>query len=568
MARSRRSGLQGMALTLLVALCLGTLAAGAGERTPPPKADTKTCSDPAPVLTPEEQAAQRLLQRLKVDAEVREQERRFLASQYVQAGKDKLEMGDFKGALRDFAKATDYDPENRDARDGLKRARGILGIQQGVPGEILQKYAEEKSIALAGARLELLNHYVEAKALYDKGEYREAIEAFRRVESQAKYLSPLLDVGPLGDEVATHILKAKTAMEEQRLRGQKDRVLKAKVESDKLRQDRDKGTKDRSQALEEQAASLLQQHRYDEARKAAEHLLHADPGNASARRMYETAVVSARNQAIDLALRTREVETQRHLREVTAMMAPQSALVYMPPELFESVRNRKAQVLFSEEPRGAPEWEAKVRETLSKKVSFDFVETPLQDVLNFLGSLADTTIVLDQGAIKESQPQITLRVSDMRVEAALSWICRLAGLTYGLKNEAIFVSTPNAVRDTPRLRMYDVTDLTLDIPNFKGNQRALATSEGSGGKEQQGGWAKEFFEKPDEGNENEKLTPKGLVDFIRRLITPGHWIEEEEGIRGRDEHSERDDKLSGQALVDVISITVGGRTWVGIKDKE
>jgi len=574
MARSRRNGLFGAALALPVLLSLGTLAAIADERkpsapaNPPAKADTKTCSDTAPALTPEEKAAQTILQRIKVETEVKEQERRFLASQYVQAGKDKLEMMDFKGALRDFAKAVTYDSENKEAVDGLKRARRILGIQQGVPGEILQGYVNEKSVALAGARLELLNHYSEAKTLFEKGQYREAIEAFARVEAKAKYYSPVLDVGPLGEEVGAYMLKARTAIDEQRLRDQKDRVLKAKAESDKLRQDREKGTKDRSQAIEQQTAGLLEQHRYDEARKAAESLLHTDPGNATAKRMVETAVESARNEAIDLALRNREFEMQRHLRGLMAMTVPQGALVYMPPQLFEAVRSRKAPGIFTEKPENPPAWEAKVRETLQKKVSFDFVETPLQDVVSFLGTLTDTTIILDQAALKEQQAPITLRVSDMRLEAALSWICRLAGLGYGLKNEAIFVSTPNAIRDTPRLRMFDISDLTLDIPNFRPNRLALATDSGWGGKEQQGDWAQNFFRPDDEAKKNDRLTPQGLVDFIRHLVTPGNWIEEEEGIRGGAEPAADREKVSGQGLADVISITVGGRTWVGIKDKE
>ncbi len=572
MARSRPTRLLGTALAFLIVLCLSAIAASADVRTPPPKATTKTVSDTAPVLTPEELAAQTILQRLKVEAEVREQERRFLASQYVQAGKDKLDMGDFKGSLRDFAKAAAYDPANRDALDGLKRARGILGIQAGVPGEILEQYANDRSVALAAARLDLFTHYAEAKALFDKGQYRDAIDALGRVEAQAKYLSPLLDVAPLGDEVATYLLRAKTLLDAQRAREQNDRILKAKTESDKLRQDRDKGTKDRSQVLEQQTASLLEQHRYDEARKAADALLRTDPGNAAAKRMYETAAESARNQAIDIALRKREVEMQRHWREIAAMMVPQSALVYMPPELFESVRNRKAKVILEGKAENPPEWEAKVRETLSKKVSFDFVETPLPDVLSFLSSLSGTTIVLDQAAIKDQQqPQISLRVSDMRLEAALSWICRLAGLAYGLKNEAVFVSTPNAIHDTPRLRMYDITDLTLDIPNFAGNRRALATSEGQGTQGQQGGWAQGFFDKADEAKEQEHLTPQALVDLIRRLISPGKWIEEEQGLRGHDEQAAQNadrERLTGEGLADVISITVGGRTFVGIKDKE
>ena len=88
-----------------------------------------------------------------------------------------------------------------------------------------------------------------------------------------------------------------------------------------------------------------------------------------------------------------------------------------------------------------PEWGARIRETLSKRVSFDFVETPLQDVLSFISALVDLTIVLDTEALKDKPRFVTLKVKDMRLEAALGWLLRLTGIQYALKDEAIFIST-------------------------------------------------------------------------------------------------------------------------------
>ncbi|MBM4039688.1 MAG: hypothetical protein FJ290_14360 [Planctomycetes bacterium] len=95
-------------------------------------------------------------------------------------------------------------------------------------------------------------------------------------------------------------------------------------------------------------------------------------------------------------------------------------------------------------PAGQPEWVAEIRRAFEKRVTFDFVETPLHDVVNFLSSLVDVTIVLDEPSARDA-PNITLRVNDMRLEAALGWILRIVSLRYQLKDEALFIAKPERI---------------------------------------------------------------------------------------------------------------------------
>jgi len=109
------------------------------------------------------------------------------------------------------------------------------------------------------------------------------------------------------------------------------------------------------------------------------------------------------------------------------------------------------------EPKQAPEkagppvaWEKLIEEKLNKKISFDFVETPLQDVVAFVSSLSDITIVLDPQAVKGKAPAVTLRVQDMRLGSALQWVCKLAGLTCVPLDGALFVTTAARARAAAR----------------------------------------------------------------------------------------------------------------------
>ena len=47
------------------------------------------------------------------------------------------------------------------------------------------------------------------------------------------------------------------------------------------------------------------------------------------------------------------------------------------------------------EGRRAEKWRTEVQEQFEKRISFDFVDTPLADVVAFLGSITGTNMVID-----------------------------------------------------------------------------------------------------------------------------------------------------------------------------
>jgi len=87
-------------------------------------------------------------------------------------------------------------------------------------------------------------------------------------------------------------------------------------------------------------------------------------------------------------------------------------------------------------------WVQDTRKKLSRKVSFEFVDTPLEEAIAFLNSLAKVNIIIDpkvaaKGATKTA---ITLRVQDMEMGTALTWVLRLANLKYEFRDGAVFIT--------------------------------------------------------------------------------------------------------------------------------
>ena len=90
----------------------------------------------------------------------------------------------------------------------------------------------------------------------------------------------------------------------------------------------------------------------------------------------------------------------------------------------------------------------KIKEALAaKKVTFDFVETPLADVMNFMQALVGVNMVVVPGVNK--QATITLRVNEMPVGQALQWIARMVGARADFRDGAIVIEPARDERREP-----------------------------------------------------------------------------------------------------------------------
>ena len=540
------------ATVLALALACGGASANGGKPAEPQQ------------LTPDEQAAKDLLERYAKEMKVQQEQNLFRAEQHFKVGKAHFDHGAWKEALAQFESVLALDPTHKGAQEYLGKTRGLLGIREG-PLDLIVPYKSQWSVALKMHKLELMNTFARATALYDKGEYAEAIRLFELAGAKARYLAPYLDLAKTVEEAEVLRRKAEAALEAQRGQAEKTRLDRSKEEAEKLQKQSQGLFRERQQARLVQARDLFGQHRYEQARKLCDEILGHDPANGAAETLRAQAAEAIRAETVERVITSRRAETDRYMDGIAALSLPQSEVVHMPRGRFEEVRNRKVRAIFGGAEKPPEAWEARVRESLERKVSFDFVETPLQDVVTFLSSLAGVSVIVDTEAIKGTRHDVTLRVQDMRLGSALNWICKLVGLKYGLKHEAIFISEPKRLYDETVLRMFDVTDLTMEIKNFKGRAQALSSGDGYSANEGGSDGAGSFFDPPEE-EEDKGLSGDKLIEFIKQIIAPGKWDPEE----GGEPFGLRDDSKEGkgQALADLIGITVGGRTFLAVKTKE
>ena len=99
-----------------------------------------------------------------------------------------------------------------------------------------------------------------------------------------------------------------------------------------------------------------------------------------------------------------------------------------------------------------PPWQRELRRQLERNVTFELTETSIPEAVKFLQKLAGVTIIVHPRALEPDagRPRrATARVENTTLARALRELLEPAGLAYTLRDEVIYVSTPEMLaKDT------------------------------------------------------------------------------------------------------------------------
>ena len=125
------------------------------------------------------------------------------------------------------------------------------------------------------------------------------------------------------------------------------------------------------------------------------------------------------------------------------------------------------QIVVSAPAGGAPSPE--LRALLAQRMSFNFRDAELADIIEFFRKTTSVNFVLDPRL--ETQP-ITFIANDMELGMALEWTAKLTKSKISYVNQAVFFSN-RAVRGPKKMVIYDIADLTMPIRDFPGPSLSL-----------------------------------------------------------------------------------------------
>jgi hypothetical protein len=115
------------------------------------------------------------------------------------------------------------------------------------------------------------------------------------------------------------------------------------------------------------------------------------------------------------------------------------------------------------------EVEKRINEALDKRATFDFVDMPLQTVVDFLMDTLDgeIEILLDNRALEDAGADarpVNLRAKNVPIRTALRLLLGQKDLTYLIQDEVLLITTVDKAETQLVTRTYPIGDLLADVP--------------------------------------------------------------------------------------------------------
>ena len=344
-------------------------------------------------------------------------------------------------------------------------------IQEKIKTEVVQglKVARDKmGIDSEGAKQDL-------KLLLENVERAPRLEPDVRAELRLQIQSAVREASRRAiaehDAKATEEQNLATAQEAQRI---SDELLR---KGEKLRQ------------LTARFNSLMEEGRYVEAEEQVAEQMRVELPESEAA---EAQVWWARNLGnVDKMYKLREV---RHRKFVDALFQVEKAhvpfpdeppILYPDPEVWEELtlrRKKYASVDLAE--RGSAE--QAIYDALEDDTHFEFIETPLSDVVAYLQDLHKVQIQLDTKSLDGvgigTDTPISRSLTGISLRSALRLLLKDLELTYVIQDEVLMITTPEVAEENLITKVYPVGDLVLPISSQAGaNPFSLGGGLGGGG---------------------------------------------------------------------------------------
>ena len=156
-------------------------------------------------------------------------------------------------------------------------------------------------------------------------------------------------------------------------------------------------------------------------------------------------------------------------------------------------------------------------QALKRRIDVNFVDTPFESAIRYVAKRTGTNLVVARAEVSETERRtpVTFRVKDIPAIEVVEWITRMAGVGYELGEKALVVSSRRAlIFKRIELKIYNIHDLTLHIPNFPGPSVIPDTIDGGGSP---------GLVLVDSEARDLSATAAAIAEFIATRVQPGSW---------------------------------------------
>ncbi|MBA2479073.1 MAG: hypothetical protein H0V44_00290 [Planctomycetes bacterium] len=431
---------------------------------------------------------------------------------YVQGMRAKDE-GRLDDAVRLLSMAVNQQPGNAKYRKSYDDVSAMAGVNKDARSITIDRTADELFVKQQQLWAEAQAKADEGTRFMEAGQYDEAERSFQMASIRLETL-PFADDRKEPELRRVQALKNEARVRREQLE-QTDAATRNQAALDRQRELRDMSLRierDRIDAMLSRAERARQRRDYDEAILLCEQILKI---NRAEDRASSLLVKCRRERHVYLRQMTADRWDEEHKllsEQIRTAMLPQMEIIKYSADWAELDARRTAPVHGLEEEHET--WRKAINDQLEQEVTLDFQDTDLIDVIAFLQKVTGVNIVLDPQVTAASPPPVTLKVDHMKLRFVLDFIMKYCGLSFVLRNEAIFISNTEGVRGEVYMKLYDVRDLTHAMQSFPGPDLDIPEPGGQGAK----------LLPPVEPEQKPEISE--FQEIITKVVTPNLWQRE------------------------------------------
>jgi len=326
--------------------------------------------------------------------------------------------------------------------------------------------------------------------------------------------------------------------------------------------------------LEDRARDRIRDFRYDQALGVVKDILKLDGKNIFAvdqLNMLEQFVLLQKQKSIGGTVLQ---EQEQALLDIRESEVPWNELLIYPEDWRELSYKRRMQ--FARDKSFGSEEDRMAYLSLKKRVGqLDFDEVAFGDIIQYLRDVTGAGIhvkwnsLMPVGVTEETQ--VTLHLPDRTLNQVLKLMLEdmgdMSALSFTIEDGVIKISTRDDLRTNTMVRVYDIQDLIIRVPDFVGPRVDVAEALGEGGEEASGGFLAEEDEAEEELTRQEMID--ALIESIENSVDPDSWtgagasIEEQRGsliiMQTPENHLEIQQLLDNMRETRAIQIAIESR---------
>jgi general secretion pathway protein D len=454
--------------------------------------------------------AQALLEQYARDAALQRDSRAAAGDYHYTLGQQAMAANRLDDAIQAFTRAVDYQPDNAVWRKALNDAKTMANISRDPRSTMRDRLADELLVKQQQLWQDAQRHLAEGEKALVEGRFAEAERSFTLAHTRIETL-------PYADErkeaelgrAATLITQARTRRAEAERQEATERNKTAVERGEVLRRETMRIERDRIEAMLARAQRARERRDFDEAILLCDQVLKINRAESQAATLRAKCRRERHVYLRQLTADTWEESHKRLSEQIRRELLPQLEILRYSTEWVEIDARRRvhAQGLVDERPA----WQQAIENQLSQEITTDFAETDLLEVIAYLQQVSGANIILDPRVAGSNPPTVTMRVEKMRLKHALDFVMKLTTLRYAIRDEAIYISTPEGIQGDSYEKIYDIRDLTHQLRSFPGPEIQLPEP----------GQAGINVLPPIESREASQAS--NFIDIVRQVVAPQSW---------------------------------------------